>query len=241
MRNPGRPVYDLYEKNQDFLVAQEQKLGAKGHWALLEYSPVISPQFATLLFFSFVFHSTVRYLSSLLISLPFSSFLLSFILLFYVLSPARLPCRGNLTPVSNVCEAGPKSLFWASNGRNKLPEMRFKFPFNLIGKSTMAFLKGQSWHVLKSWYTGGDPEQGFRRCFTDDLNQSLVSSVAQATVFLSLSLLFALLPSASLLSLSIFFFLHIPPSLVIIFFTTSSRSTSFLPLPTSSVSSLFSG
>ena len=50
--------------------------------------------------------------------------------------------------------------------------MRFKFPSNLIGKSTMAFLTGQSWRVLESWYTGGDPEQGFRRCFADGLNQS---------------------------------------------------------------------
>ena len=24
----------------------------------------------------------------------------------------------------------------------------------MIGKSTMAFLTGQSWHLLKSWYTG---------------------------------------------------------------------------------------
>ena len=44
----------------------------------------------------------------------------------------------------------------------------------------MAFLTGQSWRVLKSWHTGGDPEQGFRRCFADGLNQSLVSSMAQA-------------------------------------------------------------
>ena len=57
-----------------------------------------------------------------------------------------------------------------------LPEMRFKFPFNLIGKSTMAFLTGQSCHVLKSWYTGGDLEQGFRRCFADGLNQSQPSA-----------------------------------------------------------------
>ena len=34
--------------------------------------------------------------------------------------------------------------------------MRFEFPFNLIGKSTMAFLSGQSWRVLKFWYTGGE-------------------------------------------------------------------------------------
>ena len=51
--------------------------------------------------------------------------------------------------------------------------MRFEFPFNLIGKLTMAFLTVQSWRVLKSWYTGGDLEQGFRRCFVDGLNQKL--------------------------------------------------------------------
>ena len=44
----------------------------------------------------------------------------------------------------------------------------------------MSFLTGQSCRVLKSWYTGGDPEQGFRRCFADGLNQMLVSPVAQA-------------------------------------------------------------
>ena len=58
--------------------------------------------------------------------------------------------------------------------------MRHEFSFILIGKSTIAFFKGQSWSVFKSWYTGGDPEQGFRCCFTDELNQSLVSSAAQA-------------------------------------------------------------
>ena len=58
--------------------------------------------------------------------------------------------------------------------------MRFEFPFILIGKSSMSFLTGQSCRVLKSWYTGGDPEQGFRRCLADGLNQMLVSPVAQA-------------------------------------------------------------
>ena len=47
----------------------------------------------------------------------------------------------------------------------------FEFPFNLIGKSTMAFLTGQSWRLLKSWYTGGKPEQGFWRRFADGLNR----------------------------------------------------------------------
>ena len=47
--------------------------------------------------------------------------------------------------------------------------------------SWLANWQGQSWRVIKSWYTGGDPEQGFRRCFADRLKQSLVSSVVQAT------------------------------------------------------------
>ena len=50
---------------------------------------------------------------------------------------ASLRCRRNLTPVSNVCKAAPKSLFWAPNGLNELTEVRLEFPFNLIGKSTM--------------------------------------------------------------------------------------------------------
>ena len=77
---------------------------------------LISPQFATSLLFPF-----------------------AFILLFYILTPRSLCCRLYLTPVSNVCEAVLRSLVGAPNWLNKLAEVRFKFPFNLIGKSTMAF------------------------------------------------------------------------------------------------------
>ena len=35
-------------------------------------------------------------------------------------------------------------LFWAHYGLNKLTKARYEFPFNLIGKSTAAFLTGQS-------------------------------------------------------------------------------------------------
>ena len=94
----------------------------------------------------------------------------------YQFSSFALPC----VSVAGLTSSTAKSLFWPPNGLNKLPEMRFEFPFILIGKSTMNFLAGQSWHVFKSWYTGGGPE-GFRRCFADGLNQSLVSSVVQAT------------------------------------------------------------
>ena len=50
-----------------------------------------------------------------------------------------LHLKRNLTPVSNVCKAALISLFRALNSLSELSEMRFKFPFNLIGKSTMAF------------------------------------------------------------------------------------------------------
>ena len=95
--------------------------------------------------------------------------------------PVSLRRRRNLTTVSNVCEAAPISLFWVPNALNELPEVRFEFPFKLIGKSTTAFSTGQSWRVLKSWYTGGGKEQGFRRYFADGLIKPEFSlSVAQA-------------------------------------------------------------
>ena len=43
----------------------------------------------------------------------------------------------NFNLVSNICEVVPISLFWALNGLNELPEMRFVFPFNLTGKWTI--------------------------------------------------------------------------------------------------------
>ena len=45
-----------------------------------------------------------------------------------------------------------------------------------------AFLTGQSWRVLKSGYTAGSSEQGFRRCFADGVNQSLISSARRLLI-----------------------------------------------------------
>ena len=57
-----------------------------------------------------------------------------------ILLRLSLHLRSNLTPVSNVCKAALISLFRALNGHSELPEMRFKFPFKLIGfAATMAF------------------------------------------------------------------------------------------------------
>ena len=74
-----------------------------------------------------------------------------------------------------MCEAALISLFWTSSRLKALPQKCFEFPFNLIGKLTMDFLTGQSWHILKSSYTGRGPGQGFWCCFADGLNQKLTS------------------------------------------------------------------
>ena len=85
---------------------------------------------------------------------------------FYTLRRER-----NLALLSNVCEAAPISLFWAPNGVNELPEMRFAFPLVLTGQWAMAFLTGQSWRLHN--YVG--PEHGFRCLVVDGLNQTFSS------------------------------------------------------------------
>ena len=100
----------------------------------------------------------------------FSSFLISFA---FSKRRQRSLCRRiNLTPVSDVCEVAaiwPISLLLAPSALSELPEVRFEFLFNLIGKLTMAHLTGQSWRVIKSHYTGGGPEQGYWHCCADRL------------------------------------------------------------------------
>ena len=93
--------------------------------------------------------------------------------------------RRYLTSVSDVCEVAPRSLFWTPNGLKEIQQVRFEFSLIMTAKWTMAFLTGQTWRVLKSWYTGGDPEQEFLNCFADGLNQTLVSTVAQASEWLN--------------------------------------------------------
>ena len=67
------------------------------------------------------------------------------------------------------------------NRRNELLGMGFEFPLNLIGKSTLAFLKGESWRALKSWYTGGAHNKDFCVVSQTDLTRSLVQSLARAS------------------------------------------------------------
>ena len=63
--------------------------------------------------------------------------------------------RRKLTLVGNVCKAAPRSLFWAPNGFNKLPEVRYEFRFILIGKSTMAFLQANDGTFSNPGIPGG--------------------------------------------------------------------------------------
>ena len=46
----------------------------------------------------------------------------------------------------------------------------------------MAFLTGQSRRVLKSWYTGGGPEQESRRCFADEVNVAPVIQMLDSAI-----------------------------------------------------------
>ena len=46
---------------------------------------------------------------------------------------------------------------------------------SMVRKLTVASLKGQSWHILKSWYTGGDPEQEFHCFYPEELDQKFSS------------------------------------------------------------------
>ena len=68
---------------------------------------------------------------------------------------------------------------------NKLPESAFRISFILIGKSTMPFFKRPVMLRTQIRIHRWGPEQGFRGCFAEGLNQSLVSSVAQARLVLA--------------------------------------------------------
>ena len=64
--------------------------------------------------------------------------------------------RRNLTPFSKVCEASPKSLFWAPNGIPEITGNAFRICFQHDWQIHNGFfLTGQSWRVFKSWCTGG--------------------------------------------------------------------------------------
>lgn len=73
------------------------------------------------------------------------------------------------TMASNACEEAPRFLLWTADGLYELLEVRSNFSSTWLAKSTMAFTTVQSLRELESQYTGGGPEQRFRRCFEDDL------------------------------------------------------------------------
>ena len=81
-----------------------------------------------------------------------------------------LRLRRNLTSVSNVCEA-TDILVLSCQRTQRITGSAVEFPFNLIGKSTMAFLTGQSWRIPKSWYTGGAQNKDFGAVSQTDLTR----------------------------------------------------------------------
>ena len=85
----------------------------------------------------------------------------------------------NLTPVGDIYKAVPTSFFQAPSRHNKLWEMRFEFPFNLIGKLTMAFLLGQLMRDTNPCTQVGAQNKDFGTVLQTDLTIGLVPSVAQ--------------------------------------------------------------
>ena len=60
-------------------------------------------------------------------------------------------------------------MLWSPNGLNELPDVNFEVPFTLIGKSTIAFLTGQSLRKLKYWFCMGDQNKDFGAVLQTDL------------------------------------------------------------------------
>lgn len=75
--------------------------------------------------------------------------------------------------MSNVCEAGPRSLFWARKGLNEFPEMCSNFP--------------STWIAIHGAYSYGAQNRGFVAGSQTGLTGGLVLSVAKATSALSLT------------------------------------------------------
>ena len=64
---------------------------------------------------------------------------------------SSLHCRCNLTSVTSAKQCwNPRS--GPPKGLNELPEVRFAFPFILIGKWVMAFSTGQSWPRISALF-----------------------------------------------------------------------------------------
>ena len=73
----------------------------------------------------------------------------------------------------------PRFLFWCPTQRITGNAFRISFQPDWQFQQANYELR----RVLKSLYTGWSLDWGFRRCFADGRNRSLVSSVAQATLF----------------------------------------------------------
>ena len=87
--------------------------------------------------------------------------------------------RAPIILVINVWEGAPIFLLQAPSTNHQ--KHVSNFPSTWLANWRYSFWTGQSWHVLKFWYTAGGPEQGFLSCIADRHNRSLVLSVAQAS------------------------------------------------------------
>ena len=82
--------------------------------------------------------------------------------------------KSNPNPANN--KAALISLFWASNGQRITGDLACRCFLQPDWQINNGIVTGQQWRLLKSWYTGGGPEQGLGTVSQSDLTRSLVST-----------------------------------------------------------------
>ena len=89
----------------------------------------------------------------------------------------------NLALASNICEAVPRSLFWALNRLNELPEVGFEFPLNLVGNLIIHYSFFNRTVMVHTQILVGPQNKVIGTGSQTDLTRGfIVSSVVQATM-----------------------------------------------------------
>ena len=91
----------------------------------------------------------------------------------------KIPCVADiiiLSLVSNICKAVPMALFWVTNilmDSTKKNRKAFQISLQPDWQIDKSIFNSQSCHILKSWYTGGVPEQRLQHWLIDRLSQKV--------------------------------------------------------------------
>ena len=99
----------------------------------------------------------------------------------YYLTRRRLACVTEVIVIRQQrLRSSAEILVLGAQRIKELSEVSWEFPFILIGNSTLAFSRGQSWDLLNSWYTDRGPEHRLRLCLADFTNRSFIACATLA-------------------------------------------------------------